>query len=75
MAGKCKYADQCLIYKKATKDIDKPDFLVLNVFCKRGFKGWNACKRFKIYELGTDPPKDLLPGNSDSIENILSKNK
>jgi len=72
---KCKYAEKCIVYTDSEKVTGNPEFLVHNVFCNRGFKGWNACKRYQIYELDIDPPKDLLPGNIESIEDILSKNK
>jgi hypothetical protein len=70
---KCKYSTTCPVFQGTLKEEDKPSFVSRNIFCNRGFKGWNACKRFHVYELGVDPPKDLLPGNRDSIENILSK--
>ena len=72
---KCKYSSSCPVYKGALKERNKPSFMYKNVFCERGMDGWNACKRFHVYEMGFDPPNDLFPGNSDSIEHILSKNK
>lgn len=72
---KCKYTTSCPVFNGTLKEQDKPSFMYQNVFCNRGRDGWNACKRFHVYELGVDPPKDLLPGNSESVEHILSKNK
>ncbi len=71
--GKCKYSNSCPVFQETLKEEGKPSFIYRNVFCNRGTDGWNACKRFHIYELDIDPPKDLLPGNSDGIENIVSK--
>lgn len=70
---KCEYSSTCPVFNGILKEDDKPTFVYWNVFCNRGVKGWNACKRFHIYELEIVPSKDLMPGSSDSIENILAK--
>ncbi len=67
MADKCKYAEKCIIYKKVPKEFDQPKFLIHNVFCHRGYKGWNACKRYQVYETNNEPSDDILPGNSERI--------
>ena len=72
---KCKYSATCPIFIGTLKEEDKPTFMYKNIFCNRGVRGWNACKRFQVYEVNVDPPKDLLPGNSDNVETILSRNK
>ncbi len=48
----CKYARGCPVYMDGVKDMDKPVFLVRNVFCNRGIKGWGNCKRFLALEAG-----------------------
>lgn len=75
LSRKCKYATSCPVFNGTLKEQDKPSFMYRNVFCHSEKGGWNTCKRFHIYELGNDPPQDLLPGNRESIEHILSNNK
>ena len=68
---KCQYASTCPVFFGALKDEDKPSFIYRNVFCNRGSSGWNACKRFQVYELGIEPPKELLPGSKEKIESFI----
>lgn len=63
MANICKYAEKCIIFKNGIQDSDQPKYLIHNVFCKRGFKGWEACKRYKMYEINIEPSNDILPGD------------
>ena len=46
----CKYAQECPVYQDKVKDIGKPIFLIRNVFCNRGIKGWSNCARFNALE-------------------------
>lgn len=46
----CKYTSVCTVYKNENNRIDKPIFIIKNVFCNRGHKGWSNCKRFLLYE-------------------------
>lgn len=48
----CIYASDCPVYQKRTKVLGKPVFLVRNVFCNRGIKGWKNCKRYLALETG-----------------------
>jgi hypothetical protein len=57
----CKYAKDCSVYNNENNNIKKPIFLVRNVFCNRGPKGWNNCKRFLLYEQGEDVPDSMTP--------------
>ena len=76
MANKnCKYSNSCPVFEGTLTEKDKSLFVVRNVFCYRGTQGWGACKRFHVYELGIEPPEDLLPGNNESAEHIVSKIK
>ena len=72
---KCKYSSSCPVFKGTLKEKDKASFMYRNVFCNRGNNGWNACKRFHVYELDIDPPLELLPGSQESIERIISQKK
>lgn len=46
----CKYSMECSVYKGQNERIEKPIFIIKNVFCNRGHKGWKNCKRFELYE-------------------------
>lgn len=57
----CKYAADCPVYQDEIKNLDKPIFLVRNVFCNRGIKGWSNCKRFVTLESGEPVKEDTTP--------------
>jgi hypothetical protein len=57
----CKYAGECTVYQNENNEVKKPIFLVRNVFCNRGAKGWTNCQRFHLYEAGQPVPDDLTP--------------
>lgn len=57
----CKYAGDCPIYNDENERIDKPVFLVRNVFCNRGHKGWVNCKRHEMLEKGESVPPEIVP--------------
>lgn len=73
MADKCKYAEKCIIFNKGIPGRDQPKYLIHNVFCKRGYKGWDACKRHKMYEVNIEPMDDILPGNDEPVETLAKK--
>jgi len=57
----CKYAGECTVYQDENREIEKPLFLVRNVFCNRGKKGWYNCQRFLAYEEGKEVPESMTP--------------
>ncbi len=57
----CKYAGECTVYQDENKEIEKPIFLVRNVFCNRGKKGWYNCHRFLAYEEAKEVPDSMTP--------------
>ncbi len=57
----CKYASVCTVYQNENNAIEKPIFLVRNVFCNRGAKGWYNCKRFLAYEEGKEVDDNMTP--------------
>ncbi len=57
----CKYSGECTVYQNKNKRIKKPLFLIKNVFCNRGPKGWNNCKRFQLLEQGQLINEDTTP--------------
>jgi hypothetical protein len=57
----CKYAGECTVYQNKNNKIRKPVFLIRNVFCNRGPKGWYNCKRFLAYEEGKEVDDDMTP--------------
>lgn len=61
LGKRCKYAGQCAVYQNKNKEIDKPLFLVRNVFCNRGPKGWYNCQRFLAYEEQKPVSDEMTP--------------
>ncbi len=57
----CKYSSECPVYHNKNKSIGKPVFITRNVFCNRGFKGWNNCKRFVLLEEGQTVAESITP--------------
>lgn len=59
----CKYANDCSVYQNKNKNIKKPVFLVRNVFCNRGLKGWSNCKKYLALEAGEPVTENTTPYN------------
>ncbi len=57
----CKYASDCPVYRNKIPDLGKPLFLIRNVFCNRGIKGWSNCIRFKALESGKQVSEETTP--------------
>jgi hypothetical protein len=57
----CKYYGECPVYKNENKSLNKPVYIVRNVFCNRGEKGWKNCKRHKLYEKGLEVENSITP--------------
>lgn len=50
----CQFSKSCPVYQ-GTLVIDQiSPFLLKNVFCNRGFKGWRNCERFNLAENGME---------------------
>ena len=69
---KCKYAGVCPVFNGKLNEKDKPTFMYRNIFCERGNKGWNACKRYQVAQYNIDLPENLFPGDSRTIEEIVA---
>lgn len=57
----CKYAGKCSVYQNNNNELNKPVFLIRNVFCNRGSKGWYNCLRFLKYEEGKGVEEEMTP--------------
>ncbi len=57
----CKHSKRCSVYQDNNSEINKPVFLIRNVFCNRGAKGWNNCFRFLNYERGEAVQEEMTP--------------
>ncbi len=57
----CKYASKCTVYQNSNSELKKPVFLIRNVFCNRGGKGWYNCLRFLKYEEGEGVRANMTP--------------
>lgn len=57
----CRYSGECSVYNDENDKIQKPLFIIKNVFCNRGHKGWSNCKRFIMYEQGQAVDKHITP--------------
>ncbi len=61
LGRRCKYAKECPAYQGKIKNLKKPIFLIRNVFCNRGIKGWSNCARFNALERGEPVNPDSTP--------------
>ena len=57
----CKYASECPVYNGQVEDLRTPHFLIRNVFCNRGIKGWKNCKRFVLLEENAEVTINTTP--------------
>ena len=57
----CKYASECPVYQDQITNLGKPVFLVRNVFCNRGSKGWSNCVRLRTLEAGQPVNEETTP--------------
>ena len=48
----CKYADDCPVFNDNLSNLISSNLVIKNVFCRRGERGWNNCKRYKVLEKG-----------------------
>lgn len=46
----CMFTDKCPIYQGTEKMNDSPLFVIKNVFCHRGSKGWKNCERHAEFQ-------------------------
>lgn len=57
----CQFAKECPVYQ-GDLIIDKiSPFLLKNVFCNRGYKGWSNCERYKQAETGIEVSANATP--------------
>lgn len=61
LGKRCRFADECPVYKGEIKKLGTPLFLIKNVFCNRGIKGWKNCKRFQLLEENKEVTKSTTP--------------
>jgi len=46
LGNRCRFAEECPIFKGELKVSETPLPIFRNVFCNRGMKGWKNCDRF-----------------------------
>ena len=57
----CKHSADCPVYQNKNDKITRPLFLIRNVFCNRGYKGWSNCKRYLLLEQGQEVEAHITP--------------
>ncbi|WP_430972845.1 hypothetical protein [Sunxiuqinia rutila] len=57
----CPYSKDCPVYQEELKIERVSSFLIKNVFCNRGYKGWKNCERFKLADEGLAIPTTATP--------------
>lgn len=57
----CPYSKTCPVYQEHLVIERISPFLIKNVFCNRGYKGWKNCERFKLEETGAEVPPTATP--------------
>jgi hypothetical protein len=61
----CPYADTCPVYHEEVEGMKRPTYLIKNVFCNRGIKGWRNCKRFNLLEENKKVTKTTTPYDAE----------
>lgn len=57
----CQFAKECPVFQGDLIIERISPFLLKNVFCNRGFKGWRNCERYKLAEMGVEIPAQATP--------------
>lgn len=57
----CPYSSECPVYQEKLIIEGVSSFLLKNVFCNRGQKGWKNCERFKLADAGQEVPATATP--------------
>lgn len=60
MGRLCKHAGQCHVYKGKVK-LKQPLFLVKNIYCNNGFRWWQKCAVFEMFNNGSTVDESMLP--------------
>jgi hypothetical protein len=60
----CPFAKACPVYHGNIKIENTSLFLVKNVFCNRGERGWKNCRRYQLTIAGEKIPETATPYNS-----------
>jgi hypothetical protein len=61
LGKRCPYAKECPVYQEKLLIDRISPFLIKNVFCNRGYKGWKNCERFKLADEGSEVPPTATP--------------
>lgn len=61
LGKRCPYAGECPVYHEELTIEKISPFLIKNVFCNRGMKGWKNCERFNVAETGETIPATATP--------------
>ncbi|MGE4586635.1 MAG: hypothetical protein AB7D05_04765 [Mangrovibacterium sp.] len=62
----CPLSKTCPVYRGKVKVENTSLLLVRNVFCNRGEKGWNNCKRYQLAHAGKNIPETATPYNQEN---------
>lgn len=57
----CPNTKDCPVYQGELIIDRTSTFLIKNVFCNRGFKGWKNCERFRLADEGNEVPQTSTP--------------
>ena len=57
----CPHSGTCPVYQGELIIERISPFLIKNVFCNRGYKGWNNCERFKLTIAGHEDAATATP--------------
>ncbi|MGD9555528.1 MAG: hypothetical protein AB7V25_00750 [Mangrovibacterium sp.] len=57
----CPYSVTCPVYQERLIVERVPPFLIRNVFCNRGQKGWNNCVRYRLIAEDKEAPVTATP--------------
>jgi hypothetical protein len=69
----CKYANRCSVYSGKQNDSGLPGFVLKNIFCKDGQRGWSGCKRYQLFEKDIEVPDTVMPNSQKNLNQIINE--
>lgn len=62
----CPYSNTCPVYLEELVVERTSTFLIKNVFCNRGFKGWKNCERYRLVSQGIEVSLTATPYKNET---------
>ncbi|MEA2043332.1 MAG: hypothetical protein U9N85_12390 [Bacteroidota bacterium] len=67
----CPKTENCPLFQGEMLASQKAQEIYKKLYCENGKEGWMSCKRYLVSLKEVEPPQDLMPNDSRSVEEIL----